>query len=689
MKAKYLRITTTTEGNTRARLIAKPNADSKRTADKRTASTRNAYFTKSAYKSALAMTATDRAKAAAWRTDYAEADNDRDNIKLSDVAYARYSADAWNAVTYLYSKTPLDILDELRRALMSDNKHRNVALLAIMADEWRELSKAERAEQGEAYKTALDILKSEQERNTAAKEYKTHKNAADEATKTAEDIDNTAAAVLSIAADIVQAIAFADLERPTEEDFKSALHTLENINNREREHNAKHPKNPEPLTTWTDGELIEHARKAHRRAAAKAHIRNERGISGIDSTKTVLKPASHKAVKAWRDRYGDSAEDKQPTKGGFKSLVLLEATKRRKAGYYFKYEYRTIKAAHSFEAVTEREDKDGGTYYDFSKVETSFNFYVHDFADLEAVEDLANRANLSRREREFISIFAGEAARRAAGKARADYYKSQAAKGKRATAKGADLEEYEARRRYVYERMGLLKPSTRSMFFSRLCEALKAARTEPPKLDKHGKAITTPNTSNHERMRYFMERNHGNSHRDIGDRADLFNVWDYFEIIKDEDGQPQKVVNIEAAAPIVCAWLTAEQAKAARAKHTAKAAEETAKTKIDNSTASAKATAAAAHVRYLIANATADRAKVNSMNAAELLDILRRYTKHRTAAERKAKGKARAAAEATARAAAALASRDRRHISVNEWNSYTPAQRLEIIRNERFTITRG
>jgi hypothetical protein len=180
---------------------------------------------------------------------------------------------------------------------------------------------------------------------------------------------------------------------------------------------------------------------------------------------TDTRAATAAEVKAWTaSGKGIGADHKQPTKGAYITLEWREQTKSRPSGYYFINRRYTVNQWNSIEQLNENGDITG-----YMRTQ---NPYAADLAAIERLESLTAAANLTDRERQWLNAFCSPTARRAAAESRRTYHTEQ---GARATTKGANAAEYDSRKAYAFERIGIHTDTNRRQFFSRMSRRLAAA----------------------------------------------------------------------------------------------------------------------------------------------------------------------------------------------------------------------
>lgn len=522
-------------------------------------------------------------------------------------AYTQYEKDTAAVLANLDRTSPAPLIRQLQNSRRADEVARANPATAESIDEAESRHAEAREAIDEVDRISHRLTAAEAERIAAAQEGQTLRAEADEARHTAADLAKVIARTLSDRADLVQTAALADLEEPTETERAAALRRAE--------------ERGEELTAE---EIEERAKQRHRRNSIARYVRAQRGGNALNGMHTDTTPATAAEVNAWRAAGKPIAEDyKEPTKGGTISLVWREATKTRPAGFYFVRRRYTVNQWTSIEALDEAGNPSG-------YIRTQ-NTLAADLDALERLEALAGAADLTAREREYLAAFCGKAARQAGAESRRAYHTEA---GKKATEAGANAAEYESRRRYAFDRIGLTAASTRSMFFRRMCDKLAAA--VPMEY-----TCQTPQEYAEKDRRYW-ERLQSESRRGTA---------------RTESRRPDLIAaQAKAAADITTApavkWIDraeAEARAAQRAEQSRKAAEHS---RIDNTTAEALERAAQA------ARAYAERAAAEDTERAE-----------------RAKQAAKADRLAKARAAAVRADVCTDRTTFEMWSNWTDHQR--------------
>ena len=363
-------------------------------------------------------------------------------------AYATYEKDVAAVLANLDRTSPAPLIRQLQNARRADEVARANPATAEDIAEAEERHAAAREAIAEVDRISHRITAAQAERIAAAQEGQTLRTEADEARHTAADLAKVAARTLSDRADLVQVAAAADLEEPTPAEIAAAERRAE--------------ERGEDLTAE---EIHANAKRRHRRNAVARYVRAQRSGNALNGMHTDTIPATAEDVAAWRAAGKPTTEDyREPTKGGTISLYWREATKQRPAGFYFIRRRYTVNQWTSIEALTE----DGATA---GMIRTQ-NTYTADLDAVERLEALAGAADLTAREWEYLAAFCGRAARQAGAEERRAYHTEN---GNRATEAGANAAEYNARKAYCFERIGISTDTARRQFFSRLTRRLYAA----------------------------------------------------------------------------------------------------------------------------------------------------------------------------------------------------------------------
>ena len=396
-----------------------------------------AHTIKSAYRAAQAILQADKAQ------DYTPAITPPHTMEAAETTYNILLHDAYNVVSFLYAQQPSDILNQIRADLASIKPAQGNIYAAIVADEADERAEEARDDTASYTRMAKRISTAENDR---AELLELATERATDARKAAEERDNANTAhARTLAADMLHAGYIAAYTRPKAAEIDRAAETIGE--------------------DATAAEILTQAERAHRRAAMRAWIRGQaHGVNALDGTNIKYTPADADTVKAWRDKYGASADEPQPTKGGTKALIYQDtATKTRPAGYYIKYTSKTFRRASSFDVIS----ADG-----LESIATSANQFIESQGGAERLEALYNAADLSPRERAYLQAFCSRAAREEGGRARTAYITT---KGAKATTSGAERAETNARHEYAAHRIGLQSQRTGERMRGDIAKALKAA----------------------------------------------------------------------------------------------------------------------------------------------------------------------------------------------------------------------
>lgn len=362
--------------------------------------------------------------------------------------YAIYEKDVSAVLANLDRTTPTPIIRQLQNARRADQVARaNPATAEDIADAEERHAAAVDAV-AEVDRISRRITAAQAERIAAAQEGESLRAERDEARATAADLAKVVSRTLSDCADLVQVAAAADLEEPTAAELETAARRAE--------------ESGEELTAE---EIHARAKRRHRRNAVARYVRAQRGANALNGMHTDTRAATADEVAAWKASGKPlGAEHKQPTKGGYITLEYREQTKSRPSGYYFISRRFTVNQWHSIEQLNESGDISG-------YIRTQ-NPYAADLAAVERLESIATAANLTDRERQWLAAFCSPTARKTAAESRRAYHAEQGAK---ATTKGANAAEYDSRKAYAFERIGISTDTNRRKFFSRMSRRLAAA----------------------------------------------------------------------------------------------------------------------------------------------------------------------------------------------------------------------
>ena len=490
-------------------------------------------------------------------------------------AYQEPERRANRAIVNNASKTYSPMLEQLRQSYTQDHIARNAAV-------YHEQAAAERAAAAElqtqadkltAYAERLTITR--QEAAKAAKQAKQLRAAASTHTKAAEDLDKLCSTTFSDRADLTQAAALALLEDPTDTERAAAERTA-----------------AESGEEWTAEQIAAAALKRHATNAAQAAIRAAAHPDANNShTTKLVERLTDEQLAAWIDKHhgtGAAIKEPQPLKRMRESdcydTVEYKTYKSRPQdnGYYRIRHYVTIAPYTSIDQLTE-----DGTLDHYTKSRTQ---YAQSQGALERLEDLTTAANLTARERLFVSKFISTTAATKGAAARKDYYNAAAANGTQPSRSAADTAEYKGRLAWAYEQIGLSSEDSKRQFLKRLKDRLKAAAptTEPQ---------TAAERADQDRKTWTaMQRNSRRGHAEPQQHT----LKDPYTIItsrttKDESGKLHttfEMVHETAAHNGGIAWTDRAAHLAAMRKHSRIAAEQAAASKIAPPTAEQAATAA-------------------------------------------------------------------------------------------------
>jgi hypothetical protein len=387
--------------------------------------------------------------AAQWATiKAAEYEAMTDTARTIADTYRQYEQDVSAVLANLDRTSPAPLIRQLQNARRADQTARANPATAESIDEAEAAHAEAREAITEADRISHRITAAEADRIAAAQEAADMRAEADEARTTAADLAKVVSRTLSDRADLVQVAAAADLEEPTAAELEAAERTAE--------------ERGEELTAE---EIHANAKRRHRRNAVSRYVRAQRGGNALNGMHTDTRPATPEEVAAWMaSGKATGADNKQPTKSGYITLEHREQTKSRPAGWYFISRRYTVNQWTSIEALTE----DGATA---GYIRTQSQ-YAADLDALERIEALAAAAELTARERDFLAVFSGRAARQAGAESRRAYHTEA---GKKATEAGANAAEYAARKAYTFDRIGINTDTNRRQFFSRLTRRLAAA----------------------------------------------------------------------------------------------------------------------------------------------------------------------------------------------------------------------
>lgn len=241
-------------------------------------------------------------------------------------------------------------------------------------------------------------------------------------------------------------------------------------------------------------------------------IRSNKAPNPLDGTTTKYKDATAENVTKWLEQGHKISTKNNPyyiqlSNQDRISLVIKDNK------YQFRIQHATYKKGLSIENF--RTEK-GEVVID--GLITSYNMYADSIGALERIQELGNTANLTERERDFISAFCSKPAIIKQGKAHIKYFDKHydnACKYNKLALFYKRIEQYSylVRLNYSFERIGLSKASTKSMFIKRLLTRLHKAK-------KHHNFIELIKTDT-EYLNYIMTTNRGISTATLNNRQDL------------------------------------------------------------------------------------------------------------------------------------------------------------------------
>ena len=387
--------------------------------------------------------------AAQWATiKAAEHEAMTDTARAIADTYATYESDVSAVLANLDRTSPAPLIRQLQNAKRADQTARANPATAESIDEAEAAHAEAREAVEEADRISHRITAAEADRIAAAQEAADMRTEADEARHHAADLAKVVSRTMSDRADLVQVAAAADLEEPTAAEIEAAERTAE-----------------ERCEELTAEEIHANAKRRHRRNAVSRYVRAQRSGNALNGMHTDTTPATPEDVAAWRAAGKPTGDEyKEPTKNGTISLVWKDQSKTRAAGWYFIRRRYTVNQWASIEALNESGDITG-----YIRTQSQF---AADLDALERIEALAAAAELTAREREFLAVFSGRAARAAGAEARREYHTEA---GRKATEAGANAAEYAGRKAYTFDRIGISTDTNRRKFFSRMVKRLAAA----------------------------------------------------------------------------------------------------------------------------------------------------------------------------------------------------------------------
>lgn len=288
---------------------------------------------------------------------------------------------------------------------------------------------AEHIKAVEEYTLIINALKTTAEERATANQWKKHHQAQARQEQTAID-DLTA---------LLQAT-HSDREQLVQE---AVIQVFENT------------KNPAPITAKiletygaeTEEELTEEERaEAQTRAnykkvlaTIKREVRQLANPDALNSSRTKVKQITAEQAHQWRATYGADENAREMTKSGYITIEHRNTAKYK--GWYKVHHYKTIAPYQYIEHYTETDE--GET--DIAYIKT-YNPFISSSADLDRIEELSTRADLTERERLFLEHFA------------------------RRCRFSADFKDC---KQYAFKQIGIETATNQSTFFNRLKNKLK------------------------------------------------------------------------------------------------------------------------------------------------------------------------------------------------------------------------
>lgn len=317
-----------------------------------------------------------------------------------------------------------------------------------------------------------DSLKAEADRETADK----------------KDLEKLTQATATDFSDLVQVWLYSYLfDEPSEKHLATAWDRVAGIENEEeQEATAEHI-----------------ARVKTAKTAVNRYIRTQASVTGLDTYHTIKTEATAEAVADWITQ-GKALGEKYPI-GRTESY---ESMTEENGTYYHRIHYKTCKQGHSLEQMNEE-----GATVDY--IRTS-NSYAENIANLERLEELLLRANLTDKQAEFIKAFCSVNARIKEQEARSEYYNIKYGTYKNCR-KMKEFRQvvsnkgYRARLEHAFQHIGIYSTSRQNNFMTALKKALKPFQTmnEAEKTIRQAEGIVLAPYQKFKRYENMITRNRG------------------------------------------------------------------------------------------------------------------------------------------------------------------------------------
>ena len=383
--------------------------------------------------------------------------------EIITAAYTEPERRAGRAITNNANNTYSPILEQLRQAYTQDHTARLAPHFAELAAEERAAAADlyAQADRLTAYADRLTI--SREEAAKAAKAAKTIRTQANAHTKAAEDLDRLTEETFSDRADLTQAAALALLEEPTKTERAAAERTA-----------------AESGEEWTEEQIAAVALKRHATNASQAAIRAAAhpDANNRHTTKTLYRLTPDEVEQWTRKHGGTGGRYKEPqTRKRMRESDCFDTveyktykSRPQDNGFYRVRHYVSIAPYTSLEWLTEE-----GTLDHYTKSRTQ---YADTQGDFERLEELAENANLTPRERQFVSAFISNTAISNGEKARRRYFTECDKNGTKPTEDAASNAAYRARIDFAFaaKTVELENTKSRSSFLKRMGERLEPFR---------------------------------------------------------------------------------------------------------------------------------------------------------------------------------------------------------------------
>ena len=580
-------------------------------------------------------------------------------------AFALYEQDTAAVLRNAASRTYTPLIRELQNARGNDRAARNFPHIAAEMDEIeRELTES-RAELTQYDQESKRKSNTDQERAQAAQTAATIRRKISRLNDRLHTLERAANMTLSERADIVQECALAALEQPTERERNSAADKALNraalwaesaasafiapvfylVGGEWQVRDAKSAAFSALAFITEDDDtqaaIVESdSRRRHRQNKGGAYIHSQRGGNIVNTTRTKATPTTAEERDKWQEQ-GREFNKVYECNGYTVAIEWRESKGNKPAGYYRVERRRTVRDGFSYEQMA-----DDGT---IEGINHTRNTYADTLAAVEQLADLASRANLTDRDRQFLAAYCTADAREVGEQARRAYLDTAAARDMQPSKAriAADKAQYKARRKYALQVVGIATDGAQRAFFSRLCDKLTAAdnRTTAEPLNLAA--------DDFQYWEHIARTNRGTAAADGAERADLLGAI----LTAAERKTAADIVKWRAVIKWGETMTPTERAAADEQRAAERAAYIAEHSRIDNTTAAAIERAAKAAAAYAEKHApsAADR------RAAALAELEKSH------------------ADSRARWAAEWSARPTHTITAAEWNAMSADSRAALL----------